>query len=89
MEMLLTVTQKGQVTLPKAARELLGVGDGKEKRRIALVIEKEGIVQLKAPRYPDIASLRGAAGKLPRALDWEETLQIARENHLRRKSAQK
>ncbi len=79
-EILSTVTSKGQVTIPAEVRRHLGV---KTRDRIAFVIEPEGTVRLKAPRYSSVASLRGAAGSLEEALPWEEVRQIAREDHLR------
>jgi hypothetical protein len=33
--------------------------------------------------YPDLASLRGAAGTLDHPLPWKKMLEIAREDHLR------
>jgi antitoxin PrlF len=82
-EILLTVSSKGQVTIPVEVRRRLGVD---KNGKVALVIdEKKGDVRLKTPRYPDLASVRGAAGKLPKRLSWQETLEIAREDALREK----
>jgi len=39
-------------------------------------------VRLTVPRYPDIASLRGAAGALEERLSWSEVRRIAREDRL-------
>ena len=86
-EILMTITSKGQVTIPAEVRRYLGL---EKNQKIALVIEEEtGTVCLKAPRYPDVASLRGAAGTLDRELTWEEMRAIAREDRARAKSAPK
>lgn len=84
-EVLLTITKKGQVTIPKEAREHLGVSEKGNNRKIALVLTDEGTAVLKKPRYPDLASIRGAAGKLPKPLPWEEVRERAREDHLKDK----
>jgi hypothetical protein len=60
-------------------RRHLGVGTNDQ---VAFVIDDEGEVQLKAPRYSTIDSLRGAAGTLKKPLSWKETLEIAREDAL-------
>jgi antitoxin PrlF len=86
-EILMTMTSKGQVTIPAEVRRYLGL---EKNQKIALIIEEEtGTVRLKAPRYPDVASLRGAAGTLDRELRWEEMRAIAREDGARAKSAPK
>ena len=74
-----TLTTKGQVTIPAEVRRHLGL---KTKDKITFVIEDEGTVRLVVPRYPDIASLRGAAGSLEKPLSWPEMRQIGREDHL-------
>jgi bifunctional DNA-binding transcriptional regulator/antitoxin component of YhaV-PrlF toxin-antitoxin module len=83
-EILLTISSKGQVTIPVQVRRWLGVG---KNQKIALVIdEKKGDIRLKVPRYPDVASLSGAAGSLGKRLSWKEMRDIAREDHWKRKS---
>lgn len=78
-EILLTVSSKGQVTIPAEVRRRLGVD---KHQKIALVIdEKRGDVRLKVPRYPNVASLSGAAGSLSKRVSWEEMRDIAREDH--------
>lgn len=77
-EVLTTVTSKGQVTLPAAIRRHLGVS---ANDKVAFVIEADGSVRVRVPRYPTIASLRGAAGSLPHPLSWQEMRRIAREDH--------
>jgi AbrB family looped-hinge helix DNA binding protein len=81
-----TITAKGQVTIPAEVRKHLGV---KPNDKIAFIIEDEGTVQVAAPRYPDIASLRGAAGSLKKPLSWKEMREIAREDRLKSKYSKK
>ena len=76
-EIVSTVTSKGQVTIPAEVREYLGI---KTNDKIAFVIDEEGIVRLRVPRYPNIASLRGVAGSLQKPLDWRQMQQIAYED---------
>ncbi|MBI2953741.1 MAG: type II toxin-antitoxin system PrlF family antitoxin, partial [Chloroflexi bacterium] len=73
------ITSKGQVTIPAEVRKHLGV---KTHDKIVFVIEPEGTVELKAPRYRSIASLRGAAGSLKKPLSWSEMREISREERL-------
>jgi len=80
-----TITSKGQVTVPAEVRRHLGVQTGD---KIAFVLLPDGEVGIKAPRYPDVASLRGAAGSLTRPLAWEEMRTIAREDRLEDKRTQ-
>ncbi len=81
-----TVTSKGQVTIPAEVRRHLRVERGS---RISFVIEADGSVRLRTPKYPNVASLVGAAGPLKEPLSWDEALQIAREGQLRGKYGQK
>ena len=67
-EIIATITSKGQVTIPAEVRNYLGL---RTNDRVAFVIDAEGQVKLKVPRYPKIASLRGAAGKLSKSLSWQ------------------
>ena len=76
-EIVSTVTSKGQVTIPLEVREYLGI---KTNDKIAFVIDQDGIVRLRVPQYPTIASLRGAAGSLSRSLSWQKMQQIAYED---------
>jgi AbrB family looped-hinge helix DNA binding protein len=84
-EIVSTITSKGQVTIPAEVRRHLGL---KTKDKLSFIIEEEGGVRLKVPHYPDVASLRGAAGSLRKPLPWEEMRAIAREDHLAEKYAQ-
>jgi AbrB family looped-hinge helix DNA binding protein len=70
-----TITSKGQVTIPVEVRRHLGLHQGD---RISFVIDDEGHVELKTPKYPTIASLAGAAGTLKDPRTMEEMLEIAR-----------
>jgi antitoxin PrlF len=83
-EILSTITSKGQVTIPAEVRKHL---DLKAGDKVVFVLEDEGEVRLAVPQYPDIESLRGAAGSLKTPLSWEETLQIARQDHLASKTS--
>jgi antitoxin PrlF len=80
-EIVSTVSSKGQVTVPAEVRKHLGIGGGD---KLSFVIEDEGMVRVEAPRYQDVASLRGAAGSLETPLTWEEMRQIAREDRVRK-----
>ncbi|MFN8443006.1 MAG: AbrB/MazE/SpoVT family DNA-binding domain-containing protein [Caldilineaceae bacterium] len=78
-EVVVTVSSKGQIVIPKEVREHLGIERG---NKVTFVLESQGTVTLKAPKYSTIASLRGAAGRLPTPLTWEEMRTIAREDRL-------
>ena len=82
-----TITSKGQVTIPAEVRRHLGLKAG-DKITFVIDGEEEGTVKLRAPQYPDLASLRGAAGSLSRPLSWKEMRQIAREDQLAAEPAQ-
>src|SRR5215470_11988511 len=71
-----TVSSKGQVTLPTEVRKHLGVHQGS---RIIFVLDDDGQVTIEAPKYPTVASLRGAAGSLPVPLDWAHVQATIRE----------
>lgn len=76
-ELLATVTSKGQVTVPAPVRRHLGL---EATDKIAFVIEPDGTVWVRAPRYPTLESLRGAAGSLKRTIPWDRVRKIARED---------
>lgn len=76
-EILMTMTSKGQVTIPAAVRRHLNI---KRNQKIALVLESDGTVRLKVPAYTTVASLRGAAGVLGRNLSWQQMRAIAYED---------
>ena len=81
-EIVSTITSKGQVTIPAEIRNYLGL---KTNDKVAFVIDSDGVVRLQVPRYPDIASLRGAAGSLSKPLSWQQMRQIAHEDRLKAK----
>jgi AbrB family looped-hinge helix DNA binding protein len=61
-EIVVTLTRKGQVTIPAAVRRMLGIPT---QGKVALEIDPHAkAVRLHAPRYPSMTSLAGAAGKL-------------------------
>ncbi|HET7036972.1 MAG TPA: AbrB/MazE/SpoVT family DNA-binding domain-containing protein [Thermomicrobiaceae bacterium] len=74
-----TITSKGQVNIPAEVRRHLGLKQGD---KIAFVLADEGTVELKAPKYSSVASLAGAAGCLPQPRDFDEMLEIARQDAL-------
>lgn len=76
-EIVSTVTGKGQVTIPVEIRRRLQLGQGD---KVSFVVEDDGTIQLKVPRYHDVASLVSAAGTLPEPLSWEQMREIARED---------
>ena len=85
-EILMMVTSKGQVTIPAEVRRHLGI---KKKQKIALVIEKAGEVKLKVPRYPNIDSIVGKAGRLNRPLSWHQLRTAARAERLSAKASRR
>jgi antitoxin PrlF len=72
-----TVSSKGQVTIPADVRKHLGVST---HDKIAFVIKPQGTVEVKTPKYPTLASLQGAAGKLKKPLSWKEIEAIVRDD---------
>jgi antitoxin PrlF len=76
-EIISTVSSKGQVTIPAGIRKYLGITTND---KLGFVIDDEGVVRLRVPRYPTIASLRGAAGRLNKPLSWQEIQKIAQED---------
>ena len=81
-EIIATVTSKGQVTIPVEVRRHLGVS---EHSKLAFVIESDDSVRIRPAMFPDIDSLRGAAGTLDRPMSWDEMREIAREDYIMRK----
>jgi len=77
-EIISTITSKGQVTIPAAVRQHLGVG---AHDKIVFVVDDDGVVRLSVPRYPTIQSLRGIAGSLPLPMSWQEIEEAAQEEH--------
>ncbi len=83
-EILMTITSKGQVTIPSEVRRHLGL---RKRQKIALVLENNGEVKWKVPRYPNIDAIVGRAGISRRRISWQKTLDVARADHLRTKIA--
>lgn len=81
-EIVATVTSKGQITIPIEVRKHLGVST---HSKLAFVIDNEGDVHVRPAAFPDIDSLRGAAGTLGEPLSWDEMLEIARDEYVMRK----
>jgi AbrB family looped-hinge helix DNA binding protein len=75
-EVIATVTSKGQMTVPVAIRERLGVRDG---GRVLLEVAPDGTVTVRALKYPTVASLVGAGNPLGRKFSDMELKRIARE----------
>lgn len=73
-EIYMTVTSKGQVTIPAAVRRHLKL---RKHQKLALVLEPDGSVRLRTPRFNSVTDLRGAAGKLDRPLSWQQMIAIA------------
>lgn len=76
-EIISTVTSKGQVTIPAEIRSYLGINT---HDKIAFVLDDEGCVRLRVPRFSSIESLRGVAGRLQQPLSWQEMKRIAYED---------
>lgn len=77
MQMITSISSKGQITIPIKVRKYLGV-DTNDK--VAFIIESNGNVKVTPAKYPNIKSLSGAAGKLPKPLSWQEMKKIAYED---------
>lgn len=80
-EIIMTVTSKGQVTIPAQVRRHLNI---RKNQKIALILEADGTVRLGLPKFSSVASLRGAAGSLGRNLTWEQLRAIAYEDRGRK-----
>jgi len=78
-EIISTITSKGQVTIPAEVRKCLHLKTGD---KVSFILDDSGEIQLKAPRYPNVAAVVGAAGSLKTPLSWEEMRQIAGEDRL-------
>jgi antitoxin PrlF len=77
MEIYSTLTSKGQVTIPAAIRKHLGVATSD---KIAFVIQPEGRVEVKTLKYPTMALLAGAAGKLKKPLSEQKIEEFIRDD---------
>jgi antitoxin PrlF len=72
-----TVSSKGQITIPLEIRKHLGVGT---HDKIAFVVKPQGTVEVKTPKYRNLASLKGAAGTLKKPLSWKKMKEIVRDD---------
>jgi antitoxin PrlF len=81
-EFVSSITSEGQVTIPVEVRKHLGL---KTNDKVVFMIDSEGRVQLRVPRYPDVASLSGAAGSLDKPLSWQQMREIAYEDRFKAK----
>ena len=76
-ETIITVTRKGQVTLPAHARRLLNT---EQNPKLAVVVEPDGSLTLKRPTYPTLESLAGIIPPLNPSKTWEEVEAIIAED---------
>lgn len=76
----LSLSSKGQITVPAKVRKHLGLAPGD---RISMQINEQGDVLLKAPRFPTIESLTGFAGRLDTPLSIDEMKEIAYRERMR------
>lgn len=81
-EFVSTISSKGQITLPVFVRRYLQVN---ANDKVAFVIEPAEGVKLTPAKYPDIHSLKGAAGVLKQPMKWEEVKKVAHEDRLKNK----
>ncbi len=81
-ELVSTLTQKGQVTIPAPIRRLLGL---KPKSKVAFLQKKDG-VHIAVPRYT-IATIKGAVPALSQKYSEKEIREIAIESHLQENKA--
>jgi antitoxin PrlF len=71
---LTTVTAKGQITIPKAIREAVGIAEGDH---LLLVVEENHVLLIPMPQRP----LRELFGALPATRPYPGTEAIRREFH--------
>ena len=76
-ETIITVTRKGQITLPAHARRLLNT---EKNPKLAVVVEPDGSLTLKQPKYPTLESLAGIIPPLNSPKTWEEVEAIIAED---------
>jgi len=81
-ELVSTLTQKGQVTIPAPIRRLLGL---KPRSKVAFLQKKDG-VHIAVPRYT-IATIKGAVPALSKQYSEKEIRKIAIESHLQENKA--
>lgn len=76
------LTSKNQLTLPVEIRRHLGVGPDD---KVAFVIQEDGTVQVRPASNSVVDSIAGFAGTLPRPMEFDEMLEIARHDWYLRK----
>jgi len=81
-EFVSTISSKGQVTVPIFIRRYLRV---QAKDKVAFMVEPAKGVRLSQAKYPDVRSLKGAAGALGRPMEWKEVIKIAYEDRPKKK----
>lgn len=78
-EIVTTITQRGQVTVPAEVRRLLGL---KPRGKVAFAIDESG-VRLKPARFTLETAYR-SVGPLPRPMSDEEMVRVAKEERTQR-----
>lgn len=78
------ISSKGQITLPVSIRKHMGVGTSD---KVAFETLANGTALVTQVKYPDIKSLRGAAGTLKKPLTWKKMREIALRDRLKEKYA--
>lgn len=76
-ELISTLTQKGQVTIPSPIRKLLGL---KPNSKVAFLQKKDG-VHIAVPRYT-LNTIKGVVPALSQKYSEKEIREIAIESHL-------
>jgi AbrB family looped-hinge helix DNA binding protein len=76
-ELVSTLTQKGQVTIPVQIRRLLGL---MPKAKVAFLQKKDG-VHIAIPRYT-LATIKGSIPSLSQKYSEKEIREVAIESHL-------
>ena len=88
IEIVTTLSSKNQVTIPKDVRERLGIG---ASDKVSFVLNDEGTVELRRPRYTldsILGSIRGLPGQtldLDREIEEATAEEIARKFPLERR----
>lgn len=73
------VSSKGQVTIPKDVRRMLGISLGD---RVAFVVHDDGLIELRAPAYT-LGSVFGSIPSLPNETDdLEQEIEDAISEHM-------
>ncbi len=78
-EYTVTLSSKGQLTLPTAVRRRLQLDAGDKLR---LTLRDDGTLELQKPPYATVDDVVGRAGKLRELRPWHEMRELAREDHV-------